>query len=78
MGDPTVTISIVLAAQAALLACISRLRFRCVPDPETGKCVVSSGCSEAPLQHQGPEGVDAHEFKLGEEGPTVLLVSART
>ena len=77
MGDPTVTISVVMAAQAALLACISRLRFRCVPD-ENGKCVVSSGCSEVPLQNQGPDGIDAHEFTLGADGPSVLLVSAKT
>ena len=76
--NEAVTISIVMGLQALALAITSRLRYRCVPDQETGKCICSSGCSEVPLQNSGPEGVDAHEYRLGSDGPTVLLVSPKT
>ena len=74
MADPTVTISIVMAAQAALLACISRLRFRCVPD-ENGRCVVSSGCSEVPLPGADEEDIVTHMYDLN--GRNALIVTAR-
>ena len=67
----------IVALNSVFLAAISRLRWRCVPDPETGRCTFSSGCSEIPLQST-PDGVDAHEFTLGHGGPSVLLVSAKT
>ena len=49
----------IMGAQAILLALIGRLRFRCVPDPQKGDCVVSSGCSEVPWP-DSYAGVDCH------------------
>ena len=65
----------IMGAQAILLALIGRLRFRCVPDPQTGDCVVSSGCSEVPLQDSHDQ-VDAHEYTVG--GQRILLVTPKT
>ncbi len=72
----TVTLALIMGGQAVLLAVISRLRFRCLPDPETGRCVCLSGCSEFPLQ-DSHEAVDAHEYVVG-GGNKVLLVSSKT
>lgn len=71
----SVTLALIMGGQAVLLAVISRLRFRCLPDPETGRCVCKSGCSEYPLQ-DSQEAVDAHEFTVG-DGQKVLLVSSK-
>ena len=65
----------IMGGQAVLLAIISRLRFRCLPDPETGRCVCVSGCSEVPLQ-DSHDAVDAHEYVVGGE-QKVLLVSSK-
>ena len=70
----SVTLALIMGGQAVLLAVISRLRFRCLPD-ETGRCVCKSGCSEYPLQ-DSQEAVDAHEFTVG-DGQKVLLVSSK-
>ena len=59
----SVTLALIMGGQACLLAVISRLRFRCLPD-ETGRCVCKSGCSEYPLQ-DSQEAIDAHEFTVG-------------
>ena len=72
----SVTLALIMGGQAVLLAMISRLRFRCFPDPETGRCTCLSGCSEVPLQ-DSHEAVDAHEFTVG-GGNKVLLVSSKT
>ena len=72
--DQSVTLALIMGGQAVLLAVISRLRFRCLPD-ETGRCVCKSGCSEYPLQ-DSQEAVDAHEFTVG-DGQKVLLVSSK-
>ena len=73
--DQSVTLALIMGGQAVLLAVISRLRFRCLPDPETGRCVCRSGCSEYPLA-DSQEAVDAHEFTVG-DGQKVLLVSSK-
>ena len=65
----------IMGGQAVLLATISRLRFRCLPDPETGRCVMLSGCSEVPLQ-DSHDAVDAHEYVVG-GGQKALLVSSK-
>ena len=70
----SITLALIMGGQACLLAIISRLRFRCMPD-ETGRCVCRSGCGEVPLA-DSQEAVDAHEFTVG-DGQKVLLVSAK-
>ena len=66
---------VIVAANSVCLALIARLRWRCFPDPETGKCTCLSGCSEVPLQ-DSHDGVDAHEYCVG-DNTRVLLVSAK-
>ncbi len=74
MGD--VSLAIIMTAQAVLLAAIARLRFKCFPETETGRCTCLSGCSEVPLQ-DSHDLVDAHEYTIG-NGQRVLLVSSKT
>ena len=64
-----------MGVQAIMLAVISRLRFRCLPD-ESGNCRCLSGCSEVPLT-DSHDRVDAHEYTIG-SGQKVLLVSGKT
>ncbi len=74
MGE-SVTLAMIMGAQAVLLAAIARLRFKCLPDPESGRCVCLSGCSEVPLQ-DSHDAVDAHEYVVG-GGQQVLFVSSK-
>ena len=66
-------VPVIMGAQAVALALISRLRWRCFPDPETGRCTMVSGCTEHALQESG--GIDAQEFTIADQ--KVLLVSGR-
>ena len=66
-------VPVIMGAQAVALALISRLRWRCFPDPETGRCTMVSGCTEHALQESG--GIDAQEFTISDQ--KVLLVSGR-
>ena len=70
----SVTLAVIMGAQAVLLAAISRLRFKCFPD-ENNRCVCLSGCSEVPLQ-DSHDSVDAHEYVVGTS--KVLLVTSKT
>ena len=63
----------IMGVQAISLALIRRLRWRCYPDPETGRCQMVSGCTEHSLQDAG--GIDAHEFVIAVL--KVLLVSGK-
>ena len=72
----SVTLAVIMGAQAVLLAMIARLRFKCFPDPETGRCTLLSGCSEVPLT-DSHDSVDAHEYVIG-SGQKVLLVTSKT
>ena len=72
--NESVTLALIMGGQACLLAVISRLRFRCMPD-ESGRCVCRSGCSEYPLA-DSQEAIDAHEFTVG-DGQKVLLPSSK-
>ncbi len=74
MGE-RVTLAMIMGSHAVLLAAIARLRFKCLPEPETGRCVCLSGCSEVPLQ-DSHDAVDAHEYIVG-GGHKVLLVSSK-
>ena len=76
MSEASLGLAALMAGQAILLALISRLRFRCMPDPETGRCVVTSGCSEVPLVDQH-EMIDVKQYEVG-SGQKVLLVSSKT
>ena len=67
--------SLISSGSAIALAVISRLRFRCMPDKETGKCVCLSGCSEVPLPGQDEEEIVTHTYDLN--GRTALIVTAR-
>ena len=75
MGE-SVTLAMIMGAQAVLLAAIARLRFKCLPDPESGRCVCLSGCTENSLVEQH-EAVLCNEYEVG-HGQKVLLVSAKT
>ena len=66
----------IVAANSVLLALIARLRWRCYPDPDTGKCTMVSGCTEVPLQ-DSHELIEAKEYCVG-DGQRVLLVSAKS
>ena len=63
----------IMGVQAVALALISRLRWRCYPDPETGRCQMVSGCTEHSLTESG--GVDAHEYVNADQ--KVLLESGK-
>ena len=58
-----------LAAQA-----LGRLRLRCVPDSESGRCRCMSACSDVPLEPQDHE-LDIQEFDLG--GKKALIISSK-
>ncbi len=75
MGE-SVTLAMIMGAQAVLLAAMARPRFKCLPDPETGRCICLSGCSEVPLQ-DSHDAVDAHEYVVG-GGQKVLWVTSKT
>ena len=63
----------IMGVQAIALALISRLRWRCYPDPETGRCQMVSGCTEHSRLDAG--GVDCHEYVLNDQ--KVLILSNR-
>ena len=63
----------IMGVQAIALALIARLRWRCFPDPDTGRCTVVSGCTEHALTESG--GVDAAEFVINDQ--KLLLVSSK-
>ena len=63
-------LGLVMAAQAVLLALISRVRWRCHED---GTC--TSGCTEQSLVPSS-DSVDCQEFVVGND-QRVLLVSSK-
>ena len=63
----------IVAANSVALALIARLRWRCYPDPDTGRCQMVSGCTEHSLTENS--GVDAQEFVIADQ--KVLLVSGK-
>ena len=63
----------IMGVQAIALALISRLRWRCYPDPDTGRCTMVSGCTEHALQEAG--GIDTQEFVVNDQ--KVILISGR-
>ena len=64
----------IMGVQAIALALIARLRWRCCPDPDTGRCTMVSGCTEHALTESGG-GVDAAEFVINDQ--KLLLVSSK-
>ena len=73
--EPVLLASMISSGSAILLAVISRLRFRCMPDRDTGKCVCQSGCSEVPLPGADEEEIVTHMYDLN--GRHALIVTAR-
>ena len=67
--------SLISSGSAICLAVISRLRFRCMPDRETGECVCQSGCSEVPLPGADENEIVTHQYDL--TGRSALIVTAR-
>ena len=63
----------ILGVQAIALALISRLRWRCFPEPESGRCQMVSGCTEHSLLDNG--GVDCAEYIINDQ--KVLMVSSK-
>ena len=65
-----------MGVQALSLALISRVRWRCFPDPETGRCTMVSGCTDESLAENHCEiVVEAHELT---NGTRVLVVSPKS
>ena len=73
--EPVLLSALIASGSRIVLAIISRLRFRCMPDRETQKCVCQSGCSEVPLPGADEEEIVCHQYDLN--GRTALLVTAR-
>ncbi len=71
-----ISLALVMASQAVLLALIPRVRWRCFPDPETGRCTMVSGCTDQRLMPSS-DTVQAEEFVIGAD-QRVLLVSSKT
>mgnify|MGYP003325869035 CR=1 FL=1 len=71
-----ISLALVMASQAVFLALISRVRWRCFPDPETGRCTMVSGCTDQSLMPSS-DSVQAEEFVIGAD-QRVLLVNAKT
>ena len=69
MSDGGVTLAIVMAAQAVVLALVSRVRWRCHED---GTC--TSGCTEVV---PSSDSVDCQEFVVGND-QRVLVVSSKS
>ncbi len=55
----------IMGVQTIALALINRLRWRCFPHPETGRCQMVSGCTEHSLAGSG--GGDAQEFVIADQ-----------
>ena len=66
-----ISLAVVMASQAVLLALVSRIRWRCHED---GTCV--SGCTDQSLVPSS-DSVHAEEFVVGAD-QRVLLVSSKT
>ena len=60
----------IMGVQAISLALISRLRWRCYPDQETGRCIMVSGCTEHSLQDSG--GIDVQEFVVADQNVVIM------
>ena len=73
--DAALYACLISSGSAIILAIISRLRFRCQPDKETGKCYMISGCSEVPLPGADEDEITCHSYDLN--GKTTLIVTAR-
>ena len=73
--EPVLLASLISSGSAIVLAIISRLRFRCMPDRETNRCTCISGCSEVPLPGADEEEIVCHSYDLN--GRTALVVTAR-
>ena len=74
-SEPVLLSALIASGSSIVLAIISRLRFRCLPDKD-GKCVCMSGCSEVPLPGADEEKeLVCHRYDLN--GRTALVVTAR-
>ena len=71
MSDGGVTLAVVMAAQAVVLALVSRVRWRCHED---GTC--TSGCTEQSLVPSS-DTIDCQEFVVGSD-QRVLVVSSKS
>ena len=71
MNDGGATLAVVMAAQAVLLALVSRVRWRCHED---GTC--TSGCTEQSLVPSS-DAIDCQEFVVGND-QRVLVVSSKS
>ena len=71
MSDGGITLAIVMATQAVVLALVSRVRWRCHED---GTC--TSGCTEQSLVPSS-DSVDCQEFVVGND-QRVLVVSSKS
>ena len=69
-------LAIVLGVQSVVLAAVSRIRWRCFPDPETGKCTIVSGCTEVSLIPSS-DTVHCEEFVVGND-QRVLVISSKS
>ncbi len=62
----SLSLAIIMGTQTIALALIGRIRWRCFPDPETGRCTMISGCTEAQLVPSA-DSIDCQEFVVGND-----------
>ena len=66
----------ITSVTSILLAIVARIRCKCTPDAETGRCVIRSGCSDVPLDHRDDDELEVSMHELGDK--RVLLVTNKT
>ncbi len=76
MSAESVALVGITSVTSILLAIVARIRCKCTPDPETGRCVVRSGCSDVPLDHRDDDELEVSMHELGDK--RVLLVTNKT
>ena len=75
-GTEPVILATVVASLSSLAAqALARLRLRCIPDSESGRCRCMSACSDVPLEHRDDHELDVMEFDFG--GKKALILSAK-
>ena len=77
MSAESVALVGITSVTSILLAIVARIRCKCTPDQETGRCVVRSGCSDVPLDHRDDEELEVSMHELGGDR-RVLLVTNKT
>ena len=75
MSVESVALVGITSVTSILLAVISRIRAKCVPDTETGRCICKSACSDVPIDHHSDEELEVSLHELGGERRVLLVTS---